>query len=110
MPMIQDGDRGFGPHIIKMGQYDEEMLNRVCQKYQKMGKNVSCLFTFSKATVCLHFFAGHSVQLKGNIIKLNVIKAKQCLQEEINDGFKENLEYTDMTLVSSTGQEIQCHR
>ena len=87
--MIQDGDRGFGPHIIKMGQYDEEMLNRVCQKYQKMG---------------------HSVQLKGNIIKLNVIKAKQCLQEEINDGFKENLEYTDMTLVSSTGQEIQCHR
>ena len=28
---------GFGPHVIKMGHYDEAMMERVCQKYKKMG-------------------------------------------------------------------------
>ena len=41
---------------------DEDMLTRVCQKYEKMG---------------------HSVQLKTNIIKLNQIKSDTCLQEEV---------------------------
>ena len=50
---------GFGPHVIKMGHYDEAMMERVCQKYKKMG---------------------YSVQMKGNIIKLNVINAQTCLQ------------------------------
>ena len=50
----------FGPHVIKV--MDEDMLTRVCQKYEKMG---------------------HSVQLKTNIIKLNQIKSDTCLQEEV---------------------------
>ena len=41
---------------------DEDMLTRVCQKYEKMG---------------------HTVQLKNNIIKLNQIKSETCLQEEV---------------------------
>ena len=41
---------------------DDDMLTRVCQKYEKMG---------------------HSVQLKTNIIKLNQIKSDTCLQEEV---------------------------
>ena len=50
----------FGPHVIKV--MDDDMLTRVCQKYEKMG---------------------HSVQLKTNIIKLNQIKSDTCLQEEV---------------------------
>jgi len=78
---------GFGPHVIKV--MDEEMLSRVCQKYEKMG---------------------HSVQLKNNIIKLNVIKANTCLQEEILEKFQQQLEHCDMALVSSSGDEVQVHR
>ena len=51
----------FGPHVIKV--MDEDMLDRVCQKYKKMG---------------------HSVQLRNNIIKLNQIKSDTCLQEEVS--------------------------
>jgi len=80
---------GFGPHIIKMGQHDADMLDRVVHKYKKMG---------------------HSVQLKNSIIKLNVIKAAHCLQEEVMEAFTENLAHTDMILVSASGQEIPCHR
>ena len=54
---------GFGPHVIKMGHYDEAMMERVCQKYKKMG---------------------YSVQMKGNIIKLNVINAQTCLQVNLS--------------------------
>jgi len=86
-------DPGFGPHIIKMGQYDEEMLNRVATKYRQMG---------------------HSVQMKDTLIKLNVIKASSCLQEEVMEAFEgKMLEHTDMTLVASNeaGQaEIPCHK
>ena len=83
---------GFGPHVIKMGHYDEAMMERVCQKYKKMG---------------------YSVQMKGNIIKLNVIAAQTCLQEEVREMCKDQsktLEYADMMVVSSNGQEIPCHR
>lgn len=84
---MDDGTHGFGPHIIKV--MDAEMLDRVCQKYEKMG---------------------HSVQLNGCILKLNVIKGTTCLQEEINSKFNETMDFTDMMLVSSTGQEIPVHR
>ena len=84
---IADDTHGFGPHIIKV--MDQDMLDRVCQKYEKMG---------------------HSVQRSNNIIKLNVIKASTCLQEEIFAVFGDNLDHPDMSLVSSTGQEIPCHR
>jgi len=83
---------GFGPHVIKMGHYDEAMMERVCQKYKKMG---------------------YSVQMKGNIIKLNVINAQTCLQEEVREMCSDQsrtLEYADMMVVSSNGQEIPCHR
>ena len=50
----------LGPHVIKV--MDKEMLDRVRQKYEKMG---------------------HSVQMKDNIIKLNQIKSETCLQEEV---------------------------
>lgn len=83
-----DQDNGFGPHVIKV--MDQEMLNRVCQKYEKMG---------------------HTVQLKNNIIKLNLIKANTCLQEEVLAKYMENgLEHADLTLVSSTGDEVKVHR
>ena len=52
---------------------DEDMLTRVCQKYEKMG---------------------HSVQLKTNIIKLNQIKSDTCLQEEVIFYNKINTIYT----------------
>jgi len=78
----------FGPHVIKV--MDEDMLSRVCQKYEKMG---------------------HTVQLKNNIIKLNQIKSDTCLQEEAMNNFINNtLEHTDVTLVSSNNQEVPCHR
>merc|ERR1712241_1660705 len=78
----------FGPHVIKV--MDEDMLTRVCQKYEKMG---------------------HTVQLKNNIIKLNQIKSETCLQEEaMNNYITTALEHTDVTLVSSNSQEIPCHR
>merc|ERR1719495_1172369 len=67
-------------------------MERVCQKYKKMG---------------------YSVQMKGNIIKLNVINAQTCLQEEVREMCKDQskvLEYADMMVVSSNGQEIPCHR
>ena len=82
---------GFGPHIIKMGQDDKDILDRVASKYKKMG---------------------HTVQLNGSLIKLNVIKADGCLQEEIMEAFPHGkLEHTDMTLVSATeGQDIPCHK
>ena len=59
---------GFGPHVIKMGHYDEAMMERVCQKYKKMG---------------------YSVQMKGNIIKLNVINAQTCLQVNLSMSFRQ---------------------
>ena len=34
----------------------------------------------------------------------------QCLQEEIIKAYGEELEFTDLMLVSSTGQEIPCYR
>jgi len=78
----------FGPHVIKV--MDEDMLSRVCQKYEKMG---------------------HTVQLKNNIIKLNQIKSDTCLQEEAMNNYLNNtLEHTDVTLVSSNNQEVPCHR
>lgn len=78
----------FGPHVIKV--MDEDMLTRVCQKYEKMG---------------------HSVQLKTNIIKLNQIKSDTCLQEEVMTNFNAMLlEHTDVTLVSTNNQEVPCHR
>merc|ERR1712038_258491 len=78
----------YGPHVIKV--MDEDMLARVCQKYEKMG---------------------HSVQLKNNIIKLNQIKSDTCLQEEAMNNYLNNtLEHTDVTLVSSNNQEVPCHR
>jgi len=86
----QKSDDDFGPHIIKMGPYDDSTLNRVCAKYKKMG---------------------HSVQLQNNIIKLNVIKASICLQDELMKAFQQNLlDHADMVLVSSEGQEIPCHK
>jgi uncharacterized protein (UPF0248 family) len=78
----------FGPHVIKV--MDEDMLDRVCQKYKKMG---------------------HSVQLKNNIIKLNQIKSDTCLQEEVMTNFNAMiLEHCDVTLVSTNNQEVPCHR
>jgi hypothetical protein len=78
----------FGPHVIKV--MDDDMLTRVCQKYEKMG---------------------HSVQLKTNIIKLNQIKSDTCLQEEVMTNFNAMLlEHTDVTLVSTNNQEVPCHR
>ena len=60
---VKFDEQQFGPHVIKMGQYDDDMLDRVVQKYKKMG---------------------HSVQLRNNIIKLNQIKSDTCLQEEVS--------------------------
>ena len=78
----------LGPHVIKV--MDKEMLDRVCQKYEKMG---------------------HSVQMKNNIIKLNQIQSETCLQEEVTNNFNgEALEHTDVILVSSDNQEVPCHR
>jgi len=78
----------FGPHVIKV--MDEDMLDRVCQKYKKMG---------------------HNVQLKSNIIKLNQIKSDTCLQEEVMTNFNAMiLEHCDVTLVSTNNQEVPCHR
>merc|ERR1719228_1001573 len=78
----------FGPHVIKV--MDEDMLDRVCQKYKKMG---------------------HSVQLRNNIIKLNQIKSDTCLQEEVMTNFNAMiLEHCDVTLVSTNNQEVPCHR
>merc|ERR1712038_2077917 len=78
----------YGPHVIKV--VDEDMLARVCQKYEKMG---------------------HSVQLKNNIIKLNQIKSETCLQEEVMTNFNAMLlEHTDVTLISTNNQEVPCHR
>ena len=83
-------DKEYRPHVIKIGlQYDTEMLNQVCQKYKKMG---------------------HTVQMQNRLIKLNCINASVCLQEEINKSFMDNMDLTDMTLVSADGQEIPCHR
>merc|ERR1711963_1259788 len=81
----QKSDDEFGPHIIKMGPYDDSTLNRVCAKYKKMG---------------------HSVQLQNNIIKSSI-----CLQDELMKAFQQNLlDHADMVLVSSEGQEIPCHK
>jgi len=79
----------FGPHVIKMGQYDEDMLDRVVSKYKKMG---------------------HSVQKENQIIKLNLIKATTCLQEEMIATYTDHMDHSDITLVSSAGQAIPCHR
>ena len=86
---IEEGTTSFGPHVIKV--MDEEMLARVCQKYEKMG---------------------NTVQMKGNIIKLNQIKSDTCLQQEVTTSFNPTLglEHTDVTLVSSDHQEVPCHR
>merc|ERR1719510_1905196 len=54
---VKFDEQQFGPHIIKMGQYDDDMLDRVVQKYKKMG---------------------HTVQKKEQIIKLNLIQATTC--------------------------------
>ena len=43
-------------------------------------------------------------------INLKMIKAFECLQEEIIKAFTENLDHTDMNLVSATGQEVPCHK
>ena len=41
---------------------------------------------------------------------LKMIKAFQCLQEEIIKSYANKLEFTDLMLVSSSGQETPCHR
>jgi len=43
-------------------------------------------------------------------VNLKMIKAFQCLQEEIIKAYGEKLEFTDLLLTSSSGQEIPCHR
>ena len=81
-------DKTMAPHVIKV--MDEDMLARVCQKYEKMG---------------------HSVQMKNNIIKLNQIKSETSLQQEVTANFNPTLlVHTDVTLVSSDNQEVPCHR
>ena len=86
---VKFDEQQFGPHVIKMGQYDDDMLDRVVQKYKKMG---------------------HSVQQKQQIIKLNLIKATTCLQEEMMATYTDHMDHSDITLVSSAGQAIPCHR
>ena len=52
--------------------------------------------------------------VRASQVNLKMIKAFECMQESIikafNDEGKNNMPFTDMTLVSSTGQEVQCHR
>ena len=82
--------RGFdvGPHVYTV--MDDNMLARVCQKYEAMG---------------------HTVQMKNKFIKLNQIKSDTSLQQEVVTNFNPNsLEHTDVTLVSSDKQEVPCHR
>ena len=43
-------------------------------------------------------------------VNLKMIKAFQCLQEEIIKAYDDKLEFTDLLLVSSNGKEIPCHR
>ena len=70
-----------------MGQSDD--MDRVVQKYKKLG---------------------HTVQQKNQIIKLNLITATTCLQEEMMANYTDNMDHSDITLVSSAGQAIPCHR
>ena len=86
---VKFDEQQFGPHIIKMGQYDDDMLDRVVQKYKKMG---------------------HTVQKKEQIIKLNLIQSTTCLQEEMMATYTDHMDHSDITLVSSAGQAIPCHR
>ena len=81
-------DTSKAPHVIKV--MDQDMLARVCQKYEKMG---------------------HNVQLKDKVIKLNQIKSDTSLQQEVMTNFNPtSLEHTDVILVSSDHQEVPCHR
>merc|ERR1719315_896658 len=43
-------------------------------------------------------------------INLKMIKAFQCLQEEIIKAFNEKLDHTDMALISNSGEEFPCHK
>ena len=38
------------------------------------------------------------------------VKSFHCLQEDIIKAYDKELEFTDVMLVSSSGQEIPCHR
>ena len=40
----------------------------------------------------------------------NTVKPFRCLQEEIINSYDKKLEFTDLMLVSSSGQEVPCHR
>merc|ERR1711884_53998 len=52
--------------------------------------------------------------VRASQVNLKMIKAFECMQESIIKAFtdegKNNMPFTDMTLVSATGQEVQCHR
>ena len=43
-------------------------------------------------------------------MNLKMLKAFHTFQEDIIKAFAEGMDHTDMTLVSSTGQEVPCHR
>ena len=77
------------PHVINMGQSDDDQVDRIVQKYKKLG---------------------HTIQRKKQIIKLNLITATTCLQEEMMANYTDNMDHSDITLVSSAGQAIPCHR
>merc|ERR1711993_126485 len=72
---VKFDEQQFGPHIIKMGQYDDDMLDRVVQKYKKMG---------------------HTVQKKDQIIKLNLIQSTTCLQEEMMATYTDHMDHSDI--------------
>ena len=54
--------------------------------------------------------SGFMVVAQNEDLNLKMLKAFNCLQEEIIGAFNNTLEHTDITLVSRTGQEIPCHR
>ena len=51
-----------------------------------------------------------SIKCEPGVSPKVTIKAFPCLQEEIIKAYGDKLEFTDMMLVSSSGQEVPCHR
>ena len=51
-----------------------------------------------------------SIKCEPGVSPKVTIKAFPCLQEEIIKAYGDKLEFTDMMLVSSSGNEVPCHR
>ena len=82
-------------------------------KYEKSSELIDMMKTHPKAALeilnRLHKKKSGFL-LQSPSISLKMIKAFECLQEEIIKTYNEGLEFTDMVLVSSSGTEVPCHK